>query len=456
MGTTALEGPVVLRLAPRIGIYGRLTIPDRLLGAAHFRVVLAAIRPGPDPDDAFFMEHHEDVWVYPDNPNWSFFDLRPGAYHLVAMLSDRVLLRERVTVGESPLRFDLALPDPPRSEVLVLRVEGPDGAPVGDVQVQILYRDDSSNTPEVVARPPLLPDGTIAIPLPAVATRSDRLTVIVRNPEYGEQVVEIPRSEAPEAHVRFEEPAFIEVCVEGAERAEAAGRLMVIDHGDWVEVGAGGRRRVGPEQPGPRWVTLDLDYHDHDLAVHLDSRELTLRSGLNEVNLVVPPLHDVTVIVPNGVEGAVIAEPMESCRGWHMTGRAEGGGRVVFSDLPPGRYSLRASIDGEAQSMEVDVPTAAPVSFEPPSERPARLRVSISDPGGPLARAGLEDGDLVLGVDGVRFENRRHMWALWGAACAAAAAKLTILRAGDTIEMDVTLSGLPRPDEWGGDVGEAD
>ena len=67
------------------------------------------------------------------------------------------------------------------------------------------------------------------------------------------------------------------------------------------------------------------------------------------------------------------------------------------------------------------------------------LQVTISDPDGSLAKAGLVDGDLVVAVNGTEFKGAAQMQLLFGGAMAKGEATLSIVRAGRTLELTVNL-----------------
>ena len=62
--------------------------------------------------------------------------------------------------------------------------------------------------------------------------------------------------------------------------------------------------------------------------------------------------------------------------------------------------------------------------------------------GSPAEKAGIEPGDVIRAVDGMRIDDSSDLPPVIGAMAPGATAKLTILRGGKTLERDVTLTRL--------------
>ena len=88
-------------------------------------------------------------------------------------------------------------------------------------------------------------------------------------------------------------------------------------------------------------------------------------------------------------------------------------------------------------------PPAPPV---PPPDPPLRLA-----PGGPAARAGVQQGDLVLGAGGMRTRGLAEFFRLvWRQGAAGVDVPLSLARAGDVLRVNVKSADraafLKKPD----------
>jgi S1-C subfamily serine protease len=93
--------------------------------------------------------------------------------------------------------------------------------------------------------------------------------------------------------------------------------------------------------------------------------------------------------------------------------------------------------------MHIAVRSDTTVRFRP-EVQDARL-VEIRDPDGAMARAGLRDGDMIVGVDGEEFKDSAHANALLTVASKRDAATLSVIRGGRLVELRVRVA-----DFWGG------
>jgi len=65
------------------------------------------------------------------------------------------------------------------------------------------------------------------------------------------------------------------------------------------------------------------------------------------------------------------------------------------------------------------------------------IRVSVTDPQGWYAQAGFQDGDLVVGIDGDDFRNKRHLYALWAGVWAKDRTVFHVLRDGRRLDLEL-------------------
>ena len=124
----------------------------------------------------------------------------------------------------------------------------------------------------------------------------------------------------------------------------------------------------------------------------------------------------------------------------HRYGSAGEDGLVTFRLLPAGTYRLARREGSGAGEMTVTVPASGPVRFAP--TRMNALRVTVDDPSSAMARAGLQTGDLVIGIDNMEFRNAMHIQALLFGAMAKSRVTLIVLRKGARMEIPVEPARL--------------
>ncbi|MCU0725634.1 MAG: PDZ domain-containing protein [Planctomycetes bacterium] len=459
--------PLTLSLAARPGIRGHVEPPETWPEGQW--ITVAVLRAGTDagpPDGERLLSEGRQAGCGEDSDfTFSFPDLKPGTYHVAAVgNSQQVLARVVVEVADRMAVVALVAQDLPRSAFILVHPEGPDGRPVelhGGVTCLLETDAGEHSWGGAAAR---RPDGAWAVEFPVEegGGRVHRRVLVVASPAHGEKEVEFTRTEATEVTVRFGDAAWIDAEISGLAELEDGGGLRLAafsEESRWFrfegrEVSEEGKARVGPLQPGSFRVRL---LHQRPRGeVPILEQTVTVRAGANRLALRVPPLYDVTVPRDTGDEARwefYLSMPDERY-GWGVSGEAGPDGQVTFRGLPAGRYQLWGwRGDGENSSMDITLPGATTVRFDPRAQN--ALRVTVADPEGLLARSGFETGDLVIGIDGQEFEGGSHMFSLLQAAVSKKTAKFTVLRGNGSVTLDVSAGEVRTTGNWGGSLDPA-
>jgi hypothetical protein len=375
--------PVTLRLAGRPGIRGRVILPAGL-EVADLRVDLIAWPEGAAPEDPWWRFDSGRPAGTSGGCVYRFLDLAPGRYLLAVRASRRLLAREVVEVLEGLVERDLPVALPSRADTLMLVAERCDGKPVEELEVGFEIRGPlihAAHPAETVLRQA---DGSYLVFFPEEddGFKGARWFATVVSPKYGRREVEFERTEATTVRVRFEEPASLEITIDGAGAGAAAPRLSIRAGGLSATPDAEGRAVLSPLPPGPATVSVVAHPGGAPQGNSIVQQETVLVSGANRLAVKLPVLTDLTIVF-EGAEASrgVFVHSLDDPQ-LTVSGRTTRDGRCVFLALPPGRYVVRSDEAAGGEQMEVTLPGPSTVRFAAGSPRTAEER-----PGGELKPA---------------------------------------------------------------------
>ncbi len=346
--------PVVLVLASRPGIAGRLVLPE---GSPFVWAAVSAELVGADttPESVAAGQQKAQANQH-EEYRFSITGLTPGRYLLVAwnMHQGGVLASREVTVGEEMAVVDLEVAEPAREDYLEIAASGPDGEQLSGFQVQLRFKSKRRNS-TTGSNPVQRPDGVIWVKhMPASRTGGQSGThyVVVTHPSYGTTEVEYRPGPTARADVVFQAPAFVDVTVVGAPAdllsaglkvngTDASNRSVMQGPGN---TDAEGKARVGPLQPGV--AKLSAMTHTNRRNIVLATHDVTVRSGDNEARLVLPSLHTLRVECadPTALVGqSVRLRKQDGDKRTRPTiyQNVPASGKLVFRFVPQGKYEIR-------------------------------------------------------------------------------------------------------------------
>jgi len=276
----------------------------------------------------------------------------------------------------------------------------------------------------------------------------------ITSQKYGTKEVEYAAASTSALTVQFDDPASLTVTVAGYRGSGLENKIRIDVKPTPREneprrytsyygrnrggLDAEGVQKFGPLAPGEYDITLSIQ---QDRSRYLPAETVTtvLKAGDNSETLSLPKLYNLTVIVDAGQEGASFRlNSRDSSRGWYGSSHKKAtDGRVVFENLVPGDYTLQAwgSVSGQ---MYVTIPAQTTVRFEPVVFNAQKVRVR--DESGTFVKAGLREGDLVVGIDGEEFLNERQMGALFTLAREKKNVTLTVVRGGRRLQVAVDFT----------------
>lgn len=418
---------------------------------------------------------------------FAFHDLEPGPYAIAATLANgRLAGLEVIHVTEETKEMDLVLPPLDPSEYVILRVLGPDGAPLKEVQVdETCVLKGGAHVGGSPYRPVPRADGSYRIFHPAKAEEIregpegiPEYILEIISKAYGTRKIPCRPGKDIELVVSFASSATLELTLQGFDEGQHHGMLLVgiemaadrrkrdepggaymSDPEGLKAVGPGGSATLGPLEPGEHVLVVAIKERGTLMrrsTLEVVTRKVTLHDGANTLAVALPQLFTLSVRLPYaGSEADLHLQPLLPGADFvEFRKSPDENGLVVFRCLPAGKYSLSLAEGESSGKMIVTLPGQEHVVFEPKPRTPPGLQnaleVTITDMGGFLASLGLQNGDLIIGIDSTLFKNWMHMQALLASALTKESSKWMIQRGSRTFEIAVSTHEMTNAEDPGG------
>jgi hypothetical protein len=346
---------------------------------------------------------------------------------------------------------DLAITELDPEDYVVLRVYGEDGKPVKDVDIDTAYETSTSSSSGggVWAR---RADGAFLVfHHEHDYEEGGTYRIEATSKEYGSKRVTYKRGETRELEIRFGAPAQLLVTVESfADHPHAASISFGLSRKGSDEGQAAnkapdgtGALTLGPVEAGEYDLVTYVSQERFERVV-AERRAVTLRPGENRMSVALPRLYPLTILADPGTQ--LLLSRVDDPESGRLGRKCDSDGRASFPALAAGRYQVLSWGPGGGQ-MEVTLPGPAEVAFKP--GRIDALRVTITDPDGTIGKAGFQNGDVVIAIDGKEFENLAALQMLMAIAMNKEKASFTVLRGGRQLELTVTIKDMMRGNQGG-------
>ena len=290
-------------------------------------------------------------------------ELEPGTYRVSGnwVFGSEAAGTTTVVVGPGLTEavLEMAAPDPAKR--FVLRVLGPDGRPLDDLQFNQTFTPEPGQEIESALDPVTTKNGTHYLYRIDNERRAGTYRVDVSHDDYGDVSVILDPASTATNEVRFAAPAFVDATVPGHARAGGDCVLQFFRDYDtsmgWeVErLGKDGQLRFGPVQPGAYILILRLE---SDTAnAYLGNERVVLKSGEQPVTVRLPELHTVRVFWEGTGKAEVRLTTLSDAphiRSNEWTAEVGSDGVAELRLVPAGRYAITTTRGGSA---EIEVPT---------------------------------------------------------------------------------------------------
>jgi len=459
----AAADAVIIRAHSVPGIKGNIIIPEGEM-ASQVRVYHLGFKTQ-IPDTRALLDGGKEVSVHAlSKHQFIFSPLKPGRYLVGATRTPgRIETSATIDVGEGVASLDLTLPAAEARDCVVVHALDPGGDPLDGVSFSVrrsMGGSDFRSYGAVVKQE----HGVYWVLHHATAGETDpppaaRWFVSARSAVHGQKEVEYRRGPSSEVTIRFAAMGTLTANLEwGVDRA-LAGRLQLSLEAP-VRGGLGwnsdglpsgdpdrnGQVELSPLSPGTYRLVVGLKTGRGQTGA-LSAKLVDVASGPNRVTVRVPKLHTLTLLIPGSKPGAPCTlsgvDPGMELMLREAVGKE---GRVTFEMLPAGTYVV-SSGQGGATAMEVTVPVPGVVTFK---ARPVNaVRVWIRDSSGALARAGLRDGDVIVGLDGVDFDGQLSAMTAFMQARQNSEVTLSVQRGASVLQLGVDPRILMSPDVGG-------
>jgi len=447
---------VELRLKDEPGVRGTVVFPPGEQNLS-VQIGLLKLEDGADTSPDRLLREGNKNYVRGSHAKFVFRDLAPGTYLVGLIFNNSVVMEHETVVVQKVMEVvTFTLPAPEASQYVLLTITTPGGKRATDVSFRAGYRAENHSR-SGSSRTQQMPDGVWRVfhyPIKKEDEKPGGLhSITVTSRKYGSRTVEYNAANTQTLTVQFEEPATLTVTVAGYRGSGMEGKISlsvtrVPKDGKNRNSSFYGSRKTGLDSEGTqKFGPLSPGEYDIAVRVKQDRYRWTtahtvttvLKAGENVETVTVPKLHSLTVIVDTGQDGTSFRLTSRSQSGsWYSSNNKKAtDGRVVFENLVAGDYTLQAW--GKAQGqMKLSIPSQTTVRFEPMVFNAYKVRVR--DANGTFVKAGLLEGDLLIGIDGEEFTNERTMGAMMTLAMERKNVSLLILRGGRRLTVAVDFS----------------
>ncbi|MFN0205667.1 MAG: hypothetical protein ACKVS6_05080 [Planctomycetota bacterium] len=423
-----------LQLKERIGIICNVRMPsgDR---SGRLEVRLLECPPGSAPDLKLLATEGQSQPIWDHLQKVSFLNLMPGTYAIGAKRGSEIVAHEIVTLVNKAVNVELTIPEQSNSDLITVRATSSAGTVVSDLRFNFrIQKKNRTNTSSMEAR--RQPNGDFLLSPPdAMETyftkkwdSGTRVFLTANSTSMGRKEVELVEGQK-NVQIVFMDPAKVKVIVAGYKGSGQEGKVTFGVRGPKVPAAAGDRSyrgtsttnaSIGADGTG---VSNPVEPGDYDILLYVSNSEagiggdtavaatraVTLVSGENVITIPLVQLYTVTVRFPSKPSGTVgLRKADDDGISSPSSQELDDNGIVTFKNVAAGEYTITPFF-ARGEFMKINVPTSGTIEFQ--ASKMNAFRIRIRDSNGSVAKAGFQNGDLIIGIDGKDFEDINSMTA---------------------------------------------
>ncbi|MBL8898097.1 MAG: hypothetical protein JNM84_10745 [Planctomycetes bacterium] len=397
--------------------------------------------------------------------------LKPGKHKLRVRLARGMLLHERdIEVPSGELRVDLDLALDAGARVLEAVVLDGAGLAQLDASLRVQTRGERGPGENVACVSAGEGRWWLVHSAKLLEKANDgSFTAHVQSPRLGALQVSYKPLQEERLELRYAEPAFVLVRMRGpapkgvmiqvALQVERTNESEPQEEEPSSMLGDSTELAFGPLRAGRYKLIVRGSQRDWNFFP-LHEEMIELRPGRQERSVALPELHTIAVRVADAQQGQSYRgsvwradDPSSSFR----TSFSVTNGVGELAGLPTGRYEaeLQERGPGGARRETFSVPGTSELVFGPANPNAApklAVRVELQDPAGRASRAGLAQGDLIVGIGGKRFEKVEEVQPRFTGApyyLNGGTIALDVERGGSVLRVDVEVDVLLYPQNSG-------
>lgn len=442
---------LTVQLKSTLGIAVQVEPPHSRIGKKSSPMYSVHLQPDPpdEPPGASARSLRDRQWAS-EHSIALFSDVKPGRYRVLAAEGLRVVAWQDVTLGSEFLELTIQVPEPSVEDSIVVKVTGPTGEPLPDVRISVdivspnLHSGRGTSCVEQG-------DGVYWVHRLAADdpdTQGDwHYSLLLQSQEYGVLRAEYPRDGTHELHVQFEMPSTLTVSVPGLsthpKKSQLRTNLWMQQSGGRSWSGAGKESSDDKENPdvlhyskltkGRYRFQIKLVEPDDRFGrdeVQLAQVEFDVTAGANAVSCPVPEFHTLTVNVPDPDKtGTVYLGPANDPDRRGRSSRGESKSKLVFEGVTAGQWRIYTRVGEMRVNVAADTEvTLALTKFD-------CLLLTEIKAGGRIEALGLRDGDRLIRVDGLEWDNIRMFETQVEGSAGRDETTWTVIRNGVPVEV---------------------
>ncbi|MHC4941070.1 MAG: hypothetical protein ACYTHK_19200 [Planctomycetota bacterium] len=354
--------PIVLKLQGRKILTARLVMPEGFAIPRSVEYRMRRVDSGEIEPESLLQDQSQRLARTPSPGRAHWTDLDPGRYLIAAFLNKRRLLASAIAeVEDGPAEVDLPVEELEPGSFVKVRLTGPDGGPVpGNVSFRVITgpenRPNRQNVDALQGE-----DGWLVFIDKVKSEDGTDALMRVGTRDFGGAIERFSLRGGGTISFRFDRPSKLSLQIERYNGSGVEGSVFValrskLGADAWRQVSPDGSCDLGGVQPGDYQLNLYVRKKGRNYPIY--QRDMVMRAGEDEMNLLMPTLHTLNVrFAGKGRPRNVVLRCYDKNVGGMRRDERLRGKRASFEYLAAGEYELECN----RKRVKVRVPGAPEV-----------------------------------------------------------------------------------------------